>query len=105
MRLKNLGLVSLVAMTLMTGAALSFAAPSGNPTPTNAIESVAHTVAEAPAEKPLDPINEELDVGTLLVTIAIFVCLFVVLRFTAWKPILTGLQSREKAIRDSIEAA
>lgn len=38
-------------------------------------------------------------------TIAIFVALVVVLRFTAWKPILQGLKSREESIRNSIEAA
>jgi len=100
MRLKNLGLSTLVALTLLTGAANSFAAEGDAPAPTNT-ETVAHEHAEAP----LDPVKEEIDVGTLLVTIAIFVCLLIVLRFTAWKPILSGLQSREAAIRDSVEAA
>lgn len=46
-----------------------------------------------------------LDAGSMIATILIFVCLVLVLRATAWKPILGGLKSREQAIRDSIEAA
>ena len=41
----------------------------------------------------------------VIATIAVFVCLLIVLRFTAWKPIMAALKSREQAIRDSIEAA
>ena len=104
MRLKNFGLAGVVAMTLFTGAAVSMAAPGDVATPPTVTETVARTEAPA-AEKPADPIGAELDVGTLLVTIVIFVCLFIVLRATAWKPILTGLKAREGAIRDSIEAA
>jgi F-type H+-transporting ATPase subunit b len=52
-----------------------------------------------------DPAQKELDLGTMIFTICVFVGLFVVLKMTAWKPIMTGLKSREKAIRDSIEAA
>jgi len=53
------------------------------------------------------PIDKELKgaVGTAVVTILIFLCLFIVLRAVAWKPILKGLQARETAIRDSVEAA
>jgi F-type H+-transporting ATPase subunit b len=57
------------------------------------------------AEAPADPMKEEMSLGTLLTTIIIFICLFLVLRFTAWKPIMLGLQNREQAIRRSIEAA
>jgi len=46
-----------------------------------------------------------VDVTELVATICIFVTLVVVLRFTAWKPILQGLKSREDAIREGIEAA
>jgi len=38
-------------------------------------------------------------------TVAAFVLLLVVLTKTAWKPILDGLQAREKGIRDQIEGA
>lgn len=38
-------------------------------------------------------------------TIAVFVGLLIILRATAWKPILNALKGREEAIRESIEAA
>lgn len=38
-------------------------------------------------------------------TIVVFVLLLVILSKTAWKPILAGLQAREKGIRDAIEGA
>ena len=47
----------------------------------------------------------DINPPTVIATIAVFVCLLLVLRITAWKPIMTGLKSREQAIRDSIEAA
>jgi F-type H+-transporting ATPase subunit b len=107
MRLKNLGLASLVAMTLFSGAAISFAAPSASAAPVVLAEAAVTPENGAAADAPLDPVKEELNggAGTLLVTIAIFICLFLVLRFTAWKPILNGLKTRETTIRDSIEAA
>lgn len=40
-----------------------------------------------------------------LATIATFLLLLVILTKTAWKPILQGLQAREKGIRDQIEGA
>ena len=46
-----------------------------------------------------------VDPTTVIATIAVFLCLLIVLRLTAWKPIMAGLKSREQAIRDSIEAA
>jgi F-type H+-transporting ATPase subunit b len=52
-----------------------------------------------------DPAAEEIHLGTFVVTVVIFVVLLIVLRFTAWKPIMKGLQDREHAIRDSIDAA
>jgi len=47
----------------------------------------------------------DIELGTALFTILIFLGLLVILRFAAWKPIMQGLKSRETAIRDSIEAA
>ncbi len=47
----------------------------------------------------------DLDLGTAIFTILIFVALLAVLRATAWKPILSGLKSREQAIREGLEAA
>lgn len=45
------------------------------------------------------------DVGTALWTLIIFVLVIWVLGKFAWGPILDGLQSREKFIRDSLEQA
>lgn len=46
-----------------------------------------------------------LDVPVAIATIVVFVLLLVILSKTAWKPILAGLQAREKGIRDAIEGA
>jgi len=47
----------------------------------------------------------EPNLGTAVFTLLIFGVLVVILRLTAWKPIISGLKSRENAIRESIEAA
>lgn len=47
----------------------------------------------------------DLDLGTAIFTILIFIALLAILRATAWKPILSGLKSREQAIREGLEAA
>ena len=47
----------------------------------------------------------ELNPVPFIFTILIFVVLVIVLRLTAWKPILAGLKEREESIRSSIEAA
>ncbi len=67
---------------------------------------------EAPGTAPAGAAGEEYspdllshDVVMAGLTIAVFVVLLIILRATAWKPILTGLKGRENAIRDSIEAA
>lgn len=52
-----------------------------------------------------DVVSQELKLGPFIVTVAIFICLFLVLSKTAWKPIMTGLKNRENSIRESIEAA
>jgi F-type H+-transporting ATPase subunit b len=46
-----------------------------------------------------------LDLPVAVSTIVVFVLLVLILSKTAWKPILTGLQAREKGIRDAIEGA
>ena len=55
---------------------------------------------EEPQGGLLDP-----DLGTALFTIIVFLVLLAILSATAWKPMMRGLQHREKSIRDSIEAA
>src|SRR6185295_10284414 len=61
--------------------------------------------AAGEGEHKTDPVKEELHLGTFITTILIFVCLFVILKQVAWKPIQSGLKNREEAIRTSIEAA
>jgi F-type H+-transporting ATPase subunit b len=61
--------------------------------------------AEAAGAEEAKPGLTDMDVGTMIVTIVVFVSLVLVLRATAWKPIMAGLKGREMAIRDSIEAA
>ncbi len=45
------------------------------------------------------------DLGNLIWTLVIFFLVLLVLRKFAWKPLLTGLQHREKFIRDSLASA
>ncbi|MBI5764667.1 MAG: F0F1 ATP synthase subunit B [Planctomycetes bacterium] len=45
------------------------------------------------------------DIGTAVWSIVVFAVLLVILRIAAWKPILAGLQQREKFIIDSIAEA
>src|SRR5437868_3589756 len=59
-----------------------------------------HGAAEVKHQK--SPMEEELNPGTLITTILIFVALFAILRWKAWGPIMLGLKNREEAIRDSI---
>jgi F-type H+-transporting ATPase subunit b len=124
MRLKRQMAVWAAAGMLMAGSA-AFATLAPSPAATRdvgetaarAVESATHTPAaegghtagghEAAGEGHGggDVVGSELNAGTLIVTIAIFICLFIVLSQTAWKPIMAGLKNREAAIRDSIEAA
>ncbi len=45
------------------------------------------------------------DFGTALWTIFVFIILLTILRLTAWKPILSGLNQREEFIRNSLADA
>jgi F-type H+-transporting ATPase subunit b len=47
----------------------------------------------------------EIHPGLIIWTIITFVVLLVVLRMTAWKPLLAMLEEREGSIRDSLEQA
>ncbi len=62
----------------------------------------AQHAGEATAEKPA---LLDWDLGTAFWSIIVFVILLTILRFTAWKPILDGLQQREKYIQDSLASA
>jgi F-type H+-transporting ATPase subunit b len=115
MRLKTFGMagLALAGMLAFSGEVRAQGAPSST-APAAEVAGVEATTKAGHAavsekkgepEEKEDVIKSELSVGTLSFTIAVFVCLFIVLRLTAWKPIMTGLKNREQAIRDSIEAA
>ena len=46
-----------------------------------------------------------IEPGLLIWTIITFVCLLVVLRLVAWKPLLSALEQRETTIRNSLDEA
>jgi len=60
-----------------------------------------HAAGQAQAE----PSVMDWDFGAALWTIFVFVILLLILRLTAWKPILTGLTQREEFIRKSLDDA
>ena len=88
----------LLMLVMLLGLAVSVPAVHAD----DAANTPAGAAAPAPEAKGglLDP-----DLGTAFFTIIIFVALLIILRVTAWKPIMGGLKDRERAIRDSIEAA
>ncbi|HVG95206.1 MAG TPA: F0F1 ATP synthase subunit B [Planctomycetota bacterium] len=73
--------------------------------------ALACAVALAPSCLAADGHGEEqpgllsVNLVVAVTTIVTFLLLLVVLAKTAWKPILQGLQAREKGIRDQIEGA
>lgn len=71
--------------------------------PSYAGEGDAHGAAAAHEDAGSKLIVPEVVVA--VATIVVFVLLLVILSKTAWKPILAGLQAREKGIRDAIEGA
>jgi F-type H+-transporting ATPase subunit b len=107
MRVKTYGIlgVALAAVLMLSGIMFAQNQPVSAESPLTS----EHAASAAPAREGhaggADLKDKELDLKTLVVTITIFICLLLVLRVTAWKPIMAGLKSREQAIRDSIEAA
>lgn len=66
--------------------------------------------ADAPAHGddahgPPKPALLEWDIGTAFWSVIVFVILLTILRATAWKPVLSGLQQRERFITDSLAKA
>jgi F-type H+-transporting ATPase subunit b len=70
---------------------------------TTALSLVVSAAARAEEEATMSPFAG--DVGVALWTLVIFLIVVGVLGKFAWRPILTGLQNREKFIRDSLEQA
>jgi len=101
-------IMRLACIMVLAFASLCFATPpvspaAGAPKPEAPVAGAAHAGGEG--EHKSDPVGDELNLGTFITTILIFICLFAVLKQAAWKPIQSGLKNREQAIRDSIEAA
>lgn len=57
------------------------------------------------ADQAEKPALLQWDLGSAFWSIVVFVMLLTVLRFTAWRPIMEGLQKREQFIRESLESA
>jgi F-type H+-transporting ATPase subunit b len=101
---RNTSSLTFILGGILLAGLLAFSAPSFGaepevPTSHPQLNSAVHP-EESAAEKELNG-----GVGTLIATIAVFLGLLVVLRATAWKPIMAGLKGREDAIRNSIEGA
>ena len=47
----------------------------------------------------------DVNPGLMVWTVVTFIALLVVLRFTAWKPLLASLDARERRIREAVEGA
>jgi F-type H+-transporting ATPase subunit b len=92
------------AVLLLSAGSLSLANSPAGSVALAPHSAVVLAATEGGGEK-VNPVAEELNIGTFVVTILIFLTLFLILARTAWKPIMTGLQNREQAIRDSVEAA
>jgi len=93
-------LLVVAVLTWPVGRAL---AQAGEPAVKAATAETPAPIAAPEKEEPhglLDP-----NPGEAFFTVLVFVGLLVILRFTAWKPILSALKGREEAIRESIEAA
>jgi len=96
--------VTLLGVSRIQAQAAGEVAPAQHAVEANAAET--HTDAphgEAAGHEKKGLVDPEI--GTLIFTILIFVALLVILRATAWNPILSGLKSREQAIREGLEAA
>ena len=70
-----------------------FAAPRR---PHDAAEHAADAAHESPPLFSVDP-------GLMIWTIITFIIVLVILRMTAWKPLMTALEERQKSIEGAIE--
>ena len=72
--------------------------------PAQAPETTTHPEAQA-AEHGDAPSIMNVDPGLMIWTVVTFVLLLVVLRYTAWKPMIGALEAREQRIREAIDHA
>ncbi len=68
-------------------------------------EPPAATAEHGQAAQESQPSIMNVEPGLMVWTVVTFVVLLVVLRFTAWKPLLASLEARERRIREAVEGA
>jgi len=93
---------AIIGMALATGAA-TLHGQEAPAVPATVHADAAPKHGEAKEGNPL--MEETTNVASYVFTVLVFLVLLTVLRFTAWKPILAALKSREVAIREGLEAA
>lgn len=93
-------------MTLFLVLAAVAEEPHGStPVASDPAAEAAHTAEAGDGAGGHAPSIMQVDPGLMIWTVVTFVVLLTVLRFTAWKPLMTSLDAREKRIRDAIEGA
>lgn len=103
--LKHLVRIGLVAVAVAGIAATAVWAQHGEPQhPIEGTPQSASTHGAAAGAAPAPSIMQ-VEPGLIIWTIVTFVVLMVVLRFTAWGPLLKALAAREARIRTAIEGA
>lgn len=103
-------LAAIFAMMLFVASRVQAQAAGGDATTVHNVQATAAVPAAAAEHADAHGAHEQpslvdINAGTLIFTILVFVVLLFILRATAWKPILSGLKSREQAIREGLEAA
>ncbi|RIK66385.1 MAG: ATP synthase F0 subunit B [Planctomycetota bacterium] len=96
-------LLTLLCMSLALSLGVAGAAASDPPAHGDAAHAAAAHGDDAHAAD--KPALLQWDLGTALWSIIVFLILLTVLRVTAWKPVLKGLQQRENFITESLARA
>ncbi len=108
-RLEQLAAGGIVALALAAGATTVLAQDQTMPSPAGSLPAKvegASAGTKPAAETGGNPlVDETKSVESYVFTALVFLVLLVVLRFTAWKPILYGLKERERSIREGLDAA
>jgi F-type H+-transporting ATPase subunit b len=99
MRSRNLFLACCFVALPMVGPAMAQTRP---PTPTASTAILASGGESGESERPA---LLTFDPGVAIWTILVFLALLIILRATAWNPLLKALQDRETFIQDSIDSA
>ncbi|HZM14948.1 MAG TPA: F0F1 ATP synthase subunit B [Candidatus Krumholzibacteria bacterium] len=95
-----------LALLLLAGLAVPALAQHGQPADSlPEARGGAAAFAEAGGEHAAAPSIMNVDPGLMIWTVITFVILLVVLRFTAWKPLIAALEAREQRIREAIAQA